>query len=80
MPGIDRLSPRERQVYEGRAAGQTLGQIALTLGISPKTAESYSQRIWEKMNPPIWGIPTQRLALDVEELAKYWLTSPVVNY
>ena len=54
MPGIDRLSPRERQVHEARAAGQTLRQIAITLGISFKTAEACSQRVREKMNPPHW--------------------------
>jgi DNA-binding NarL/FixJ family response regulator len=44
------LSARERQVLQLIAEGKTTKQVALTLGISVKTAETYRTRIMEKLD------------------------------
>ena len=43
------LSERERQVLTLLAAGLTGKEIASTLQISPKTAETHLRRIYEKL-------------------------------
>src|SRR5262249_60701492 len=52
--GIERvvhpLSARERQVLQLVAEGKTTKEIAYTLGISFKTAESHRTRIMSKLN------------------------------
>lgn len=48
-PG-DPLAPRERQVLQLVAEGKTSKEIAVLLGLSVKTAESYRTRIMEKLD------------------------------
>lgn len=43
------LSGRERQVLEGISAGQSLGQIAESLHLSPKTVSTHKMRLMEKL-------------------------------
>jgi two-component system response regulator NreC len=43
------LSPREREVLQLIAAGQTTREVAARLGISVKTAEGYRENILEKL-------------------------------
>ncbi len=45
----EKLSPREREVLRLTAAGYTNQEIAQELGISPKTVDTYRQRIMEKL-------------------------------
>ena len=42
------LSQREYQVFEAIAAGRSVGQIALELGVSSNTVSTYRARIMEK--------------------------------
>lgn len=44
------LSPRERQIIEGMAAGLTNKQIADRLGLSAHTTDSYTRSIYEKLH------------------------------
>jgi two-component system response regulator NreC len=44
------LSPREREVLQLIAEGQTTKEVATILGVSVKTAESHRSRIMEKLN------------------------------
>ena len=46
----DPLSPRDRQVLQLVAEGQTTKEIATTLGLTVKTAESYRARLMEKLD------------------------------
>jgi two-component system, NarL family, response regulator NreC len=46
----DSLTPREREVLKGTAEGFTNNEIAEQLVISPKTVDTYRQRIMEKLN------------------------------
>jgi DNA-binding NarL/FixJ family response regulator len=46
----DPLAPRERQVLQLVAEGKTSKEIAVLLGLSTKTAESYRSRIMEKLD------------------------------
>ena len=46
----DSLAPRERQVLQLVAEGKTTKEIAVLLGISVKTAESYRSRIMQKLD------------------------------
>jgi len=43
------LTPRERQVVEGIAAGQPTPELALDLGISPATVRSYVEHMRNKL-------------------------------
>ncbi len=43
------LTPRELEVLESAARGHTNAQIALDLGISRKTVETYMSRIFVKL-------------------------------
>ena len=49
-PAADPLAPRERQVLQLIAEGQTSKEIASELGVSVKTAESYRAHIMEKLD------------------------------
>ena len=46
----DPLAPRERQVLQLVAEGRTAKEVAVLLGISVKTAESYRTRIMQKLD------------------------------
>jgi two-component system, LuxR family, response regulator FixJ len=46
---LERLTPREREVMELILSGQTLKQIAATLGISAQTAAKHRSRVLDKM-------------------------------
>src|SRR6266571_4820878 len=46
----DPLSPRERQVLQLVAEGKTTKDIAVLLGVSPKTAESHRTQIMSKLD------------------------------
>jgi len=45
----EQLSPRELQVLERIAAGQSLGQIADELHLSPKTVSTHKMRLMQKL-------------------------------
>lgn len=47
LPGEDlsRLSPQEREVYEGLGRGESTPEIAVRLHVSARTVESYFERI-----------------------------------
>lgn len=47
---VDLLSAREREVLRGTAEGYTAQQIGDRLGISPKTVDTYRQRLMEKLH------------------------------
>jgi two-component system invasion response regulator UvrY len=49
-PPHELLSPREFEVFRSIAAGRSMSEIALSLGISIKTASTYRTRILEKTN------------------------------
>ncbi len=44
------LSPRERQIVEGMAAGLTNKEIAANLGLSAHTTDGYTRSIYEKLH------------------------------
>ncbi len=46
---LERLSPRERQVLQMLAEGQSVVDIAAVLTLSPKTVETYRGRLMEKL-------------------------------
>lgn len=46
----DQLTPRERQVLQLVAEGNTSKEIAVLLGVSVKTAESYRAHVMEKLD------------------------------
>jgi DNA-binding NarL/FixJ family response regulator len=46
---LERLSSRERQVLQLLAEGHSVGEIAATLSLSPKTVETYRARMMEKL-------------------------------
>ena len=46
---ISTLSERERQVFDGLVAGKLGKQIAIDLGISPRTVEIHRARVMEKL-------------------------------
>ncbi|HTS88002.1 MAG TPA: response regulator transcription factor [Gemmatimonadales bacterium] len=47
---LARLTPREREVLRGIAAGETSRAIALRLGLSPRTVESYRESLARKLD------------------------------
>ncbi len=49
VDGLEQLSPRERRVLCGLAAGQPVKAIALELGVSIKTVSTYKKRLCDKM-------------------------------
>jgi pimeloyl-ACP methyl ester carboxylesterase/DNA-binding CsgD family transcriptional regulator len=48
-PALDDLTPRERQVLDGLAAGRSNKQIAQTLFLSPKTVRNYVSILFSKL-------------------------------
>lgn len=46
---LERLTPRERQVMDLVSAGRAHRDIAVQLGISPRTVEVYKSRLMEKL-------------------------------
>ena len=48
-PGLERLSPRERQVLERLASGRSNEQIAAALSIAPQTIRNYISTIYDKI-------------------------------
>ncbi len=48
-PEVDQLTPREREVLQLIARGYRYKQIALRLGISPRTVESPRRRLLRKL-------------------------------
>lgn len=50
QPLSDPLTPRERQVLQLVAEGKTSKEIAMLLGLTVKTAESYRTRLMEKLD------------------------------
>jgi DNA-binding CsgD family transcriptional regulator len=49
-PGLDRLTPRERQVLQLVAEGRSNKEVAAILGISTKTAETHRGRVMAKLD------------------------------
>jgi DNA-binding NarL/FixJ family response regulator len=47
---VDVLTPREREVLQLLAEGNSTKQIALSLGVSVKTIETYRSRLMEKLD------------------------------
>ncbi len=58
MRGMDRLSPREKQIYKLVLSGTTYKQIGLELGIKPATVAIHYKNAIDKLNPPPF-IPLQ---------------------
>lgn len=50
FPGVDLLTPRERDVLKEIADGASNKEAGRTLGISPRTIEVHRARIMEKLN------------------------------
>lgn len=48
-PRLARLTPREREVLAGIAAGETSRAMATRLGLSPRTVESYREGLTRKL-------------------------------
>jgi DNA-binding NarL/FixJ family response regulator len=63
--GIDRLSDRELEVFQWIGHGQSIGEIAEKLRVSPKTIETYRAHIKEKL-----GLAS---SADVLRVAVSWL-------
>lgn len=47
---LEKLSPREKQVFKLTALGYSSREIAEQLYLSPKTVDTYRQRVMEKLN------------------------------
>lgn len=61
---IEALTPRERDILEGLAAGQTNKMIAIALGISPRTVEIHRAHMMERL-----GVHTLPEALRIALIA-----------
>jgi len=48
-PAVDRLTEREREVFELIGQGLSSRQIAVKLDVSPKTVETHREHIKEKL-------------------------------
>ena len=46
---LEKLTDREREVFQLTVEGHSSAEIAATLGLSPKTVETYRSRIMEKL-------------------------------
>jgi FixJ family two-component response regulator len=66
---IARLTPREREVMDMIALGQTLKQIAGTLNISVQTASKHRARVLEKMEVTT-DVALARLAIPTQSAAE----------
>jgi len=69
--GVDMLNSRELQVYSRIGSGMTTQKIAKQLNISPKTVQTYRERIKQKM-----GL---RTATDLVHSATLWLRNQCVG-
>jgi len=49
---LQRLSARERQILALVVRGRTSASIALQIGLSPKTVETYRSRLMDKLEVP----------------------------
>jgi DNA-binding NarL/FixJ family response regulator len=49
-PGISQLTPREREIVQLLAEGNTCRQVAEALGLSVKTADTHRSKIMRKLN------------------------------
>lgn len=49
VPPLERLTPRESQVLQYLVDGKTRNDIAVALGISPKSVDTYKQRMMLKL-------------------------------
>ena len=49
-PAEELLTPREREVFQLAAVGRTAQQIAQTLGMSPRTAETHRRNLMRKLS------------------------------
>jgi DNA-binding NarL/FixJ family response regulator len=43
------LSPREREIFSGLVRGDTVKELAVDLGVSPKTVENHRSAIYQKL-------------------------------
>lgn len=50
LPAAVRLLPREQEILGHLAAGRTNDEVALLLGLKPKTVEGYAQRLMDKLD------------------------------
>lgn len=65
MARLECLTPREREVLDGLAGGQTNKMIAIDLGISPRTVEIHRANLMDKLG--VQTLPQAlRIALVVE--------------
>ena len=46
---IESLAPRQKQVLDGLVSGKGIKEVAMDLGISPKTAEMHRTKLQQKM-------------------------------
>ena len=46
---VERLTPREREVFELIVAGRSNKEVARALDISPKTVEAHRAKVMDKM-------------------------------
>ena len=66
---IERLTPRQREVFELLVEGQSTRQIGLTLNISVKTVESHRAQIMERLDiHDIAGLVRYAIKVGVVEL------------
>ena len=49
VEGVDRLTPRERQILQRVAAGKTNAEVAWQLRISPETVRKHLENAYEKL-------------------------------
>lgn len=63
---IDRLSAREREVFELLVSGQANKQVALTLGLSVRTVEVHRARIMQKLDVDSFAVAV-RLWMEMKE-------------
>ncbi len=62
---IERLSPREKEVFEDLVVGHSNRAIADKLGISPRTVEVHRARVMKKMHAQ--SLPhLVRMAIEIE--------------
>ncbi len=67
--GVERLTPREREVFEDLVVGRSNKAIADQLSISPRTVEIHRARVMEKMQAQ--SLPhLVRMAIEIGKRAK----------
>ncbi len=66
---IERLTPREREVFEDLVVGRSNKAIAANLNISPRTVEAHRARVMKKMQAQ--SLPQLvRMALEIDKRAE----------